>query len=68
MPSWLEVVLLVGITSLFWLALIAGILITCCRRIYVARVRENLANKRAEDMQKLMDSYGIKEITIGDDE
>ena len=68
MPSWLEVILLVGVTSMFWLSLIAGILITCCKRIYKARVREQLANKRAEDMQKLMDNYGIKEITIGGDE
>ena len=56
MPSWLEVILLVGVTSLFWLSLIAGILITCCKRIYKARVREQLANKRAEDMQN--NQYG----------
>ena len=65
MPHWLEIVLLVGITSLFWLALLSGVVITCSYRVYRARVKENLAAQRAKELQHILDGYGMRELTIG---
>lgn len=65
MPHWVEIILLVGITSLFWIALLGGVVITCSYRVYKARVRENIAKQQAREKQKILDDYGIREITIG---
>ena len=68
MPSWLAVTLLVVVVSLLWFCILCGVVISCSRRLYVARVKEQIATKRMEQMQQLLDTYGIKEITIGGDE
>ena len=68
METWKLLLLVGGLLTLLFLALIGGIIITAESRII--KKNEEIRNLKKENAhkQQLLDAYGIKEITIGGDE
>ena len=65
MPSWLLIVILASAISLFWLCIIAGIIITCEKRISRYKAISDEAMKKTKVADEIINAYGTRVIKIG---
>ena len=68
MPSWLLVIILVVLVSMFWLCLIVAMLIKFAKSEKISRTKFEEAMKLLAEKQKLLNEYGFREVTVGGEE
>ena len=68
MPLWLLILILIATVSLFWIAILGAVIFTASARINRANVERDAALKQNFHSKQLLDAYGVKEITIKEDD
>ena len=65
MPNWLVALIVGGSCFLLFLAVLSGVIIKCSYAITRAKAKEKYWYDRANELQHIIDGYGMRTMTIG---